>query len=182
MEHGQNQHTNQQKAVRNLQTYLRQLSYHDDRIPMIAPDGIYSQDTENAVRIFQELNSLPPTGITDIDTWDLIYRQYEESCKTHTPPEQPTFFPYIQQEFIIKPGDDTFLSRIIHFMLRELSVSYPGLNISDETIIGGSYNEETAESIKTFQRINGLAETGEVDNKTWNQLARAFNSGAHTAQ
>ena len=67
-----------EQEIRNLQTFLREIAILDTRIPLLVPDGKFESQTENAVRVFQELNSLSPTGQVDEQTLAEIYKQYFE--------------------------------------------------------------------------------------------------------
>lgn len=55
--------------VRQLQEQLNRIARNYPLIPSIAVDGIYGQNTANAVRTFQSIFGLPPNGITDYPTW-----------------------------------------------------------------------------------------------------------------
>ena len=54
-----------------MQSYLQTISKHLD-IPYINADGIYGQNTKNAVMAFQRLVGLSADGIIGPDTWDKI--------------------------------------------------------------------------------------------------------------
>ena len=57
-------------AVRFLQEYLNRISRNYPAIPKIPViDGIFGSETEEAVRKFQEIFSMSPTGIVDEATW-----------------------------------------------------------------------------------------------------------------
>lgn len=58
--------------VRQLQEQLNRISQNYPLIPNIAVDGVYGEDTANAVRVFQQIFGLPRTGITDFATWYAI--------------------------------------------------------------------------------------------------------------
>ena len=62
--------------VRNLQGWLRALSKNNGDIPEVFIDGIYGDETREAVRVFQALNGISPTGVVDISTFDAIYSAY----------------------------------------------------------------------------------------------------------
>ncbi len=62
--------------IRELQEYLRYLSFYDASLPEIGVDGIYGRETAEAVAAFQELYQMDPTGRVDRVTWDLIYALY----------------------------------------------------------------------------------------------------------
>ena len=67
-----------EQEIRNLQTFLREIATKDTRIQMLVPDGKFEAETENAVKAFQELNSLEVTGEANEQTLSEIYRQYLE--------------------------------------------------------------------------------------------------------
>ncbi|MGI6167512.1 MAG: peptidoglycan-binding protein [Eubacteriales bacterium] len=55
--------------VRIIQTQLNTISNSYPMIPKIRVDGIYGPQTEQAVRIFQQIFRLPETGVVDFATW-----------------------------------------------------------------------------------------------------------------
>lgn len=55
-----------------LQLMLRELGVLFDFIPDIAVDGIYGEETENAIRLFQEASLLSPTGRVDLNTYNRL--------------------------------------------------------------------------------------------------------------
>lgn len=67
----------QSENVRDLQTYLSVIAQNDSRIPVVAIDGIYGNETRDAVYTFQALNNLPPTGSVGPATWAKIANQYD---------------------------------------------------------------------------------------------------------
>ncbi len=46
--------------------------------PSVSINGIYDNDTENAVSEIQRINGLPMTGEIDKDTWNALSREYEK--------------------------------------------------------------------------------------------------------
>ncbi len=63
--------------VRNLQTYLSVIAQNNPQIPPVTIDGIYGNETRDAVYTFQALNELPPTGSVGPVTWSKIANQYD---------------------------------------------------------------------------------------------------------
>ena len=51
--------------IRELQQYLYSLSFLDETLPRVIPDGIYGRQTALAVRAFQQKNGLRPNGETN---------------------------------------------------------------------------------------------------------------------
>lgn len=59
-----------------LQIMLRALAVRYD-YPILPPlSGVYGNTTADAVRYFQEVNSLDPTGLADRETWRLMAEEY----------------------------------------------------------------------------------------------------------
>lgn len=62
--------------VRQIQDQLNAVARVYTAIPQIAVDGIYGENTANAVRQFQSVFGLPVTGIVDYRTWYKISEIY----------------------------------------------------------------------------------------------------------
>ena len=84
------------QPIRSLQTMLRVLGEDDDMLKNVVPDGIYGDQTRNAVYHFQRTHGIPPTGVTDQTTWDAIYAEFEPA-QTRLIPAQPL-------QIILEPG------------------------------------------------------------------------------
>ena len=63
--------------VRDLQTYLSVIAQNNPEIPPVTVDGVYGNETRDAVYTFQALNGLPPTGSVGPVTWSKIANQYD---------------------------------------------------------------------------------------------------------
>ena len=163
-------------AIRNLQTYLRRLSYIDDDMISVPIDGIFEDHTQAAVRQFQRNNDLPVTGVADRQTWDAIYEAYLEELERIALPDPIIPFPSYPADYKIKLGEKSFLVSIVQHMLVELSTIY---DTFDDVTINGVYDEITAKAIKDFQESNLLIPSGEVDRPTWNALSRIYNLSLH---
>ena len=164
--------TNENEAIRNLQRYLRQLSYEDTRIPPVPVDGIYDTATEAALRAFQEVEGLPVTGVADLVTYERLFLRYEESRRRNSPPVPLAQFPRLSEGYALREGDESFLVRLVQYALGELELNYDGLVLVPQT---GIYDPLTAEAVRGFQRRHRLPETGEVDRATWDALANTYN-------
>ena len=62
--------------VRQMQEQLARIAQSYPAIPVITPDGIYGQETRNAVEKFQSIFGLPVTGVVDYRTWYKISEIY----------------------------------------------------------------------------------------------------------
>ncbi len=159
-------------AVRNLQRYLRTLSYFDDSIPQIPIDGVFDSATEAGVRAFQESEGLPPTGRVDRAIFDRLFERYEEHLAAKDAPARISHFPRLPENYSVELGEQQFLVQIIQHALAELDTVYDWPNPVEIT---GIYDEPTAATVRLFQEKNRLPATGGVDRATWNALANAYN-------
>lgn len=66
------------EVIREIQRFLLDISYRIPSFPRITIDGIYGEETKNAVRYFQELYGLPVTGIVDLLTFLFLFDVYED--------------------------------------------------------------------------------------------------------
>jgi len=55
--------------VRTIQEQLNRISNNYPLLPKIATDGIFGPQTQNAVRVFQQIFDLPQTGVVNYATW-----------------------------------------------------------------------------------------------------------------
>lgn len=62
--------------VLQIQQQLNRIAQNYPAIPRIAADGVYGQNTANAVRTFQRIFNLPQSGIVDYPTWYKISEIY----------------------------------------------------------------------------------------------------------
>lgn len=62
--------------VHLVQAMLQALSKHYVNLQPVAVTGVYDEVTEQAVRIFQQLSSLPVTGNVDRQSWNALVAFY----------------------------------------------------------------------------------------------------------
>ena len=156
--------------VREMQNWLRTLAFTDERIPMIAVDGIYGPETTEAVRVFQDISGLPETGDVDKTTWDAIYIAYLAATGgDRNPPSTVIQFP--SPEYVIMPGDRGDLVYAIQVMLDALSRKFS--NIPSPGITG-IHDANSQQSVTALQRASALPENGRVDKATWDSLTSAY--------
>ncbi|TCT14268.1 putative peptidoglycan binding protein [Natranaerovirga pectinivora] len=55
--------------VRIIQQQLNAVSQNFPAIPRVRVDGVFGEQTRDAVATFQEVFNLPPNGIVDYPTW-----------------------------------------------------------------------------------------------------------------
>lgn len=64
------------ESVRTIQTQLNAISQNYPLIPKVAVDGVYGENTTEAVSKFQEIFGLPVTGRVNFQTWYQISNIY----------------------------------------------------------------------------------------------------------
>ena len=156
------------QPVRSLQTMLRVLAERDDRYTPIIPDGVYSAQTMAAVSNFQQNHGLPVTGITNQETWEAIVAEYEPAL-THVDQAQVVEI-ILNPNEVIRRGQRSPYLYIAQAMLLVLSQVY-GTGTPSQS---GVLDSATADALATFQALNGLPMTGELDKITWKHLALHF--------
>ena len=161
--------------IREVQEYLRILSFYDPRLPPIAVDGVYSHQTREAVRIFQTLYSLNPSGEVDTDTWEQLRDTANEQHLTS--PSALHAFPH--PDYILYPNETNVTAGLIQQMLNELSTYY----INIQTVnTSGTYDAASVTEIQNIQKLHQLEANGNVDLATWNVLATLFNNRFDSAR
>ena len=156
-----------------IQAALNRISQNYPSIPKISPvDGIFGQQTESAVRQFQQIFSLSPDGIVGPATWYQINRIYVAVLRLAELQSQG------QQQFFIGdyPNDlslgDTgdYVNRL-QYMLAVLSQFIPSIPPVTET---GTFDTATRDAVRAFQRYEGLPVTGAVGAQTWDAIYEQF--------
>ena len=158
-----------QQPVRSLQTMLRVLAEHDDRYVTVVPDGIYGQTTMAAVSNFQQIHGLPVTGVADQDTWEAVVRNYEPALVLVTEAQPVEII--LNPNEVLRRGDASPYLRVAQALLWVLSEAYSSIGRPGQS---GVLDAATSDSLSSFQALNGLPMTGELDKITWQQLALHF--------
>ncbi|MCI6736697.1 MAG: peptidoglycan-binding protein, partial [Intestinibacter sp.] len=71
----------------------------------------------------------------------------------------------------LQVGSEGSYVRTIQNQLNAISNSYPAV---PKVVEDGIFGEQTAEAVRTFQKIFGLPQTGVVDFKTWYEISRVY--------
>ena len=144
--------------IRELQNMLRIVGRDLGEDDLIIPEtGTYDNTTEEAVKTFQRLNSLDPTGEVDILTWNTLVREYELTVKRNS--ATGAIRPYPRYDgYELEDGERSELVFITQLMLNSLGIFYDLPRVP----VNGVFDEVTMEAVREFQRVNMLPETGKV--------------------
>ena len=160
--------------VRTLQLRLNRISDNYPAIPKIAiPDGVFSFDTEEAVKTFQEIFGLTPDGIVGSATWYKILFLYNAVKRLNELNSEGIALSEVtkQYEGESKLGDSGTAVRNIQYFLNYLAEFYSEIPQID---IDGIFGEKTENAVKAFQRLFELPITGSVDLATYDTLYRTY--------
>ena len=157
-----------------VQVELNRIAQNYPAIPKLANvDGIYGSRTEASVRKFQELFNLTPDGIVGKATWYALVRLYTAVTNLSELRSQGQQFYAINWEYPdpIQEGNTGDKVRHLQYMLSVLSAYIQ--NIPSVTI-DGVFGPATRDAVIAAQRWFGLPETGQVDDRTWDEIYDQF--------
>lgn len=164
-----------------VQTELNRISQSYPAIPKIsAVDGIYGQQTEAAVRRFQEIFNLTPDGIVGKATWYALVRLYTAVTRLGELRSQGQQFYAINWSPPggLQPGDTGEKVRLLQYMLSVLSTYIPSI---PPVTIDGVYGSATRAAVLAAQRRFRLPETGTVGTQTWNEIYDQYSGIENTS-
>ena len=160
-----------QEAIRNLQRYLRRLSYEENDILPVPVDGIFDDRTEEALLEFQRMKGLPETGSADRSTWDALFAEYTRLSREEDLRVPLDFFPPIPEDYEPILGEHHAFITLLQFMLSELTLVYDAYSPPP---LSGGYDEATETAVKHFQEIHNIPATGRLNRNTWNRLSEEY--------
>ncbi|MCL2753003.1 MAG: N-acetylmuramoyl-L-alanine amidase [Defluviitaleaceae bacterium] len=146
-------------AVRQIQHCLNNVGMAHPSIPRLNTDGIFGQQTHNAVVAFQRIFGLNPDGVVGPLTWDRLMRE----CHLHPAyPGSP-----------LRVGSNGEAVRRIQSCLNNVSIRHPSIGTLNAD---GIFGVRTESSVRAFQRIFGLTADGVVGPVTWARLMMECNN------
>ncbi len=161
-------------AVRALQIRLNRISDNYPAIPKIAiPDGVFSFDTEEAVKEFQEIFSLTPDGIVGKATWYRTQFIYNAVKRLNELDSEGIELSEVTQQYSneLREGDRGVEVANLQYLLKYLAAFYDTI---PEIEIDGIFGVGTKNAVSAAQRTFGLPETGVLDLDTWEAIYRTY--------
>ena len=157
------------QPVRSLQTMLRTIARIEPGQMNVIPDGIYGSQTAAAVRSFQRRMGLNPTGVADQTTHEHIVREFERARieAERAQPVQVTLEP----GQVLRRGQGQPAVYLVQAMLTVLHDLIPAISVPTNS---GVLDQRTSEALAAFQTYAALPPTGELDKRTWKDLALHF--------
>ena len=161
-------------AVRALQIRLNRISDNYPSIPKIAiPDGVFSYDTEDAVRKFQEIFSLTPDGIVGKSTWYQTQFIYNAVKRLNELDSEGISLSEVSDQYdeSLRPGAQGIEVANLQYFINYMSAFYDTV---PPLTIDGIYGPSTEAAVRAVQRTFGLPVTGILDLDTWETLYRTY--------
>ena len=157
------------QPVSSLQYMLGELSYAYEPLPFVAVDGVFGEETLEAVMVFQREFVPPVTGRVDQHTWDEITRRFRQWERERVHPRPLRGFP--PRPFQVEPGDRDDVMVLVQNLFQSLSGVLEGI-LPDEA--DGYHGPISQRNTCWLQGAAGMEQTGIVDRFTWNMLARLY--------
>lgn len=157
------------------QIQLNRISRNYPAIPKIYPvDGIFGQETEDAVRAFQRIFGLTEDGIIGKATWYRIAYLYVGVKRLSELDSEGIALDEFPQQFPedLSIGATGVPVRVLQYYLSVVALFYDTVPQPGE--IDGIFGERTQTSVRAFQTTYGLEANGVVDLITWQELNRAY--------
>ena len=157
-----------------IQRDLRRIRKNYPAIPDITSTlGIYDEETEDAVRKFQEIFNLPVTGIVDKGTWykiKYIYTSVKKLSELYSEglTESDVTFLYADE---LKYGDTGIEVEYVHYFLDAIAFLDSDIPRLPTNSI---YTNNTVSMVKAFQEKYKLPVTGVFTYNDWTVLKGAY--------
>jgi len=160
------------EKVTILQYILNVVSIFYSNLPAVPDTETFGPLTAQAVVDFQRNNGLPPNGIVDATTWDVLYRQFKGITDTvmttrrlndiETKPYPGTVLEFGSS------GEDV---RTLQEYINTVYLVFPTVTAVTPT---GNFGNNTRQAVTNYQALFGLPRTGRVDKATWDSLANTY--------
>lgn len=157
-------------SVSHIQNMLRKISFHDDRVSRVIPDGLYGSQTTDSVSSFQRAHGLPETGEVDNDTWDKIVAVYDEVIKDNE--IEVCVKVFNENGKPIVPGDINPSLYVIQAMMFALAEKFTNLG---KVFITGVYDAPTSDAVRRIQIVSGITPNDTIDREFVNALSELYN-------
>ena len=160
--------------VRTLQIRLNRISDNFPSIPKIVQtDGIFLEDTEAAVRQFQQVFNLSADGVVGRSTWYAIERIYSSVKRLNELNSEGITLQEVTKQYpeVLRLGSRGAGVSNLQYFLDYLSAFYDSI---PPLAIDGVFGATTEQAVKDAQRTLGLTADGVVGELTWNAIYNAY--------
>jgi peptidoglycan hydrolase-like protein with peptidoglycan-binding domain len=139
--------------------------------PVLIADGVFGEQTRNAVQRIQSLFGLPQTGEVNEDLWNRIRSAYQQQFGALG--SEPVAVMGFRRGETLRHGDENLTAELLRTMLHGISHTFENIT---HVSFGYKYDEDTEKAVREIQTLSGIPATGIVDVPTWNAIASLYNS------
>lgn len=161
--------------IKTIQVQLNRIARNYPLIPKISEvNSIFDVATEEAVRTFQSIFNLNPTGIVDKSTWYKISYIYVSVKRLSELNSEGIKYEDISKQFPeeLKTGMQGNDISTLQYYLAVIGAYYERVSPVDIT---GYFGTNTEQSVISFQKVFGInPDNGIVNRNTWNEIYRAY--------
>lgn len=158
-----------EQSVRWLQYMLNELAVNHANLPRLTVDGIFGENTLEAVMTFQRDFFPPVTGVVNNAVWDAITAAYQKDQLINGALTPLRVLPGSRSSTLA--GQISEQVRLAQAMLTSLSRVVSNF---DGQGTDGSNTGGTLADLRIVQKLAGLPETGTLDRATWEFLSRLY--------
>ena len=162
------------EAVFVIQVSLNRISQNYPAISKIRPvNGIYDENTQEAVRQFQRIFNLTPDGIVGRATWYRLVNLYIGVTQLGELVSEGQRFRRVGFQYpgVLRRGDSGGGVWTLQYMLAVLAQFNA---VIPQVRVDGNFGADTERAVRAFQNFVGLPEDGVVGEQTWNSLYRSY--------
>lgn len=157
--------------IATLQYYLDFLASFYDTLPDITIDGIFGNETLNAVLAFQRQFGLAQDGVVGRQTWYAIQDAYDAVLRS-LPAEYTSYSSFLYPGYLITTGATGRVVEQLQTFINTIARNDPSV---PSVTVDGVYGPGTENAVRVIQRINSIPENGAVGPLTWNAIINTYN-------
>jgi peptidoglycan hydrolase-like protein with peptidoglycan-binding domain len=153
---------------------LNRISNNFPSIPkIVVTDGIFLEDTQDAVRQFQTVFNLDPDGVIGRATWYAIERIYSSVKRLNELNSEGITLQEVTKQYpdVLRLGSTGIGVSNLQYFIDYLSAFYDTI---PSVAIDGVFGASTEQAVKDVQRTLGLEVDGVVAELTWNAIYNAY--------
>jgi len=161
--------------VVKLQFVLAYLDQFYPDLPLVVQNGVFRENTRDAVLAFQRHYGLTADGVVGPATWRKLWEAYFAAVGSIPPerpgaPNQPSIPPY--PGILIRQGSTGPDVRLMQTYLNAIGRVFPSIA---QLTPDGIFGPRTHASVVAFQRQFGLTPDGIIGPMTWYRIVEEYN-------
>lgn len=163
--------------VYGLQYYLRWISLSNPAVPNVAFNGIFDEETENAVIAFQQQYGFAANGIVDDDVFETMFEVYRGIVDAAGAELSPSGIPPFPGE-VLKLGSEGENVRMLQMFINAAAENFEQI---PEIAVTGVFDENTRDAVYAAQALFEFPINGIVGPVLWDTLGIIYVSSQNAA-